>query len=152
MELAQALHEAARLDSSQAGSTLVEQMLGGHPEIASGGELEFLLWLIRRNLGPYPQRVTEVSATDTVTWPFSCVNFTAFDRRLLSTCRMRVTSASIQPVRIPSPGGRSGIFASVDCPRPAGSSSAGGSGSSTIRSGRFACGRRCCGGRTACFT
>ena len=48
----------------RSGSTLVEQMLGAHPEITSGGELEFLLWLIKRNLAPYPQRVTEVSAAE----------------------------------------------------------------------------------------
>lgn len=48
----------------RSGSTLVEQMLGAHPEITPGGELGFMPWLITRNLGPYPQRVTDVSATE----------------------------------------------------------------------------------------
>lgn len=45
----------------RSGSTLIEQMLSAHPEITSGGELDFLPWLIARNLGPYPQRVSNVS-------------------------------------------------------------------------------------------
>ena len=48
----------------RSGSTLIDQMLGSHPEITAGGELEFLPWLIARNLGPYPQRVKEVSARE----------------------------------------------------------------------------------------
>ncbi|MGI9233484.1 MAG: tetratricopeptide repeat-containing sulfotransferase family protein [Woeseiaceae bacterium] len=46
----------------RSGSTLIDQMLGSHPEITAGGELEFLPWLIARNLGPYPQRVSGVSS------------------------------------------------------------------------------------------
>ena len=46
----------------RSGSTLIDQMLGAHPEITSGGELDFLPWLIPRRLGPYPQRISEVSA------------------------------------------------------------------------------------------
>jgi tetratricopeptide (TPR) repeat protein len=48
----------------RSGSTLIEQMLGAHPEITSGGELDFLPWLIAKNMAPYPQRVTELSASE----------------------------------------------------------------------------------------
>ena len=48
----------------RSGSTLVEQMLGAHPEITSGGELDLLPWLIARNLAPYPQRVSNVSSNE----------------------------------------------------------------------------------------
>jgi tetratricopeptide (TPR) repeat protein len=48
----------------RSGSTLVEQMLGAHPEISTAGELDFIPWLISRNLGPYPQRVSSVSAPE----------------------------------------------------------------------------------------
>lgn len=48
----------------RSGSTLIEQMLGAHPEITSGGELDFLPWLIPRRLGPYPQRISAVSALE----------------------------------------------------------------------------------------
>jgi tetratricopeptide (TPR) repeat protein len=45
----------------RSGSTLVEQMLGAHPEITAGGELDFLPWLIAKSLTPYPQRVEKTS-------------------------------------------------------------------------------------------
>ena len=48
----------------RSGSTLIEQMLGAQPEITSGGELDFLPWLIAKNMAPYPQRVTELSASE----------------------------------------------------------------------------------------
>ena len=48
----------------RSGSTLIEQMLSAHPEITSGGELDFLPWLIARNLGPYPQRISQVSSSE----------------------------------------------------------------------------------------
>jgi len=48
----------------RSGSTLVEQMLGAHPEITSAGELDFMPWLISRNLAPYPTRVSNVSAPE----------------------------------------------------------------------------------------
>lgn len=48
----------------RSGSTLIEQMLGAHPEITSGGELDFLPWLIPRRLGPYPQRISVVSTLE----------------------------------------------------------------------------------------
>lgn len=48
----------------RSGSTLTEQMLGAHPEITSGGELEFLPWLIARDLSPYPQQVADTATSD----------------------------------------------------------------------------------------
>lgn len=48
----------------RSGSTLIDQMLGSHPDITAGGELDFLPWLIARNLGPYPQRVSGVSSAE----------------------------------------------------------------------------------------
>lgn len=40
----------------RSGSTLVEQMLAGHPSITAGGELDYLPWLAGRHLSPYPER------------------------------------------------------------------------------------------------
>ena len=48
----------------RSGSTLIEQMLGAHPEITSAGELDFLPWLIQKNMAPYPQRLIEMSASE----------------------------------------------------------------------------------------
>ncbi len=48
----------------RSGSTLVEQMLGAHPEITAGGELDFVPWLIARNLFPYPQGAAEAAPAD----------------------------------------------------------------------------------------
>lgn len=48
----------------RSGSTLIEQMLGVHPEITASGELDFLPWLIARNLAPYPQRISKVSSRE----------------------------------------------------------------------------------------
>ena len=41
----------------RSGSTLLEQMMGAHPDIVSGGELNVLPWLLPRRLGPYPERL-----------------------------------------------------------------------------------------------
>jgi tetratricopeptide (TPR) repeat protein len=38
----------------RSGSTLVEQILAGHPEIAAGGEIEFLPAIVRAELAPFP--------------------------------------------------------------------------------------------------
>lgn len=46
----------------RSGSTLVEQMLGAHPDVSAGGELDFLPWLIARDLSPYPQRAADAPA------------------------------------------------------------------------------------------
>lgn len=45
----------------RSGSTLLEQMLAGHPSIRAGGELDYLPWLAARRLAPYPQRIPQVS-------------------------------------------------------------------------------------------
>ena len=45
----------------RSGSTLVEQMLAGHPSISAGGELDYLPWLVAERLAPYPDGV--ISAT-----------------------------------------------------------------------------------------
>lgn len=46
----------------RSGSTLLEQMLGAHPSIVSGGELDVLPWLIGRNLAPFPTGLKNASA------------------------------------------------------------------------------------------
>jgi tetratricopeptide (TPR) repeat protein len=38
----------------RSGSTLVEQILSGHPDVAAGGELDFLPTLVRTDLAPFP--------------------------------------------------------------------------------------------------
>lgn len=48
----------------RSGSTLTEQMLGQHGEVTSGGELDFLPWLISRNLSPYPDQARQLTASD----------------------------------------------------------------------------------------
>jgi len=45
----------------RSGSTLVEQILAGHPSVSAGGELDYLPWLVRRRLAPYPQRLERVT-------------------------------------------------------------------------------------------
>ena len=43
------------------GSTLLEQMLGAHPSITAGGELEIMPWLVGSKLSPYPAGVRSAS-------------------------------------------------------------------------------------------
>jgi len=45
----------------RSGTTLVEQILGSHPEIESGGELELIPWLAATRLMPWPQTVMDAS-------------------------------------------------------------------------------------------
>lgn len=45
----------------RSGSTLVEQILSGHPAVTAGGELEFLPWLVAKRLGSYPEGVLAAS-------------------------------------------------------------------------------------------
>ena len=45
----------------RSGSTLLEQMLGAHPEVTAGGEIEVLPWLIGNELAPYPTGVKDAS-------------------------------------------------------------------------------------------
>ncbi len=46
----------------RSGSTLLEQMLAGHPAITAGGELDHLTWLVGRHLSPYPERAAAATA------------------------------------------------------------------------------------------
>jgi tetratricopeptide (TPR) repeat protein len=45
----------------RSGSTLVEQILGAHPAVTAGGELNFLTSMIVRRLAPYPERIRNCS-------------------------------------------------------------------------------------------
>src|SRR5687768_5684856 len=45
----------------RSGSTLVEQLLGRHPAVTPGGELEFIPALIAEDLQPYPASLAELS-------------------------------------------------------------------------------------------
>ena len=45
----------------RSGSTLLERMLGAHPAITAGGEIEYLPWLINAELAPFPQGVADAS-------------------------------------------------------------------------------------------
>ena len=44
----------------RSGSTLVEQMLAGHPEVAAGGELDFLPRVAQEVLAPFPESMGSV--------------------------------------------------------------------------------------------
>lgn len=48
----------------RSGSTLVEQILAGHPQVKAGGELPFLPNLVRSRLAPYPARVATLGAAE----------------------------------------------------------------------------------------
>ena len=45
----------------RSGSTLIEQILAGHPSITAGGELDYLPWLVAERLAPYPDGVVRAS-------------------------------------------------------------------------------------------
>ena len=45
----------------RSGSTLAEQLLGGHPQVEAGGELDFLPRLVQTHLAPFPASVASVS-------------------------------------------------------------------------------------------
>lgn len=47
----------------RSGSTLVEQVLGTHPDVVAGGELNFLLRLAGERLAPFPASVATLDAT-----------------------------------------------------------------------------------------
>ena len=42
----------------RSGSTLLEQILAGHPQIAAAGEIDFLPTLVRNELSPFPQAMS----------------------------------------------------------------------------------------------
>ena len=44
----------------RSGSTLVEQMLAGHPQVTAGGELDFLPHVAQEVLAPYPESMISV--------------------------------------------------------------------------------------------
>ena len=46
----------------RSGSTLAEQLLGRHPQITAGGELEFLPALVREDLQPYPAALAQADS------------------------------------------------------------------------------------------
>ena len=46
----------------RSGSTLVEQILSGHPDIAPGGELDFLPTLVRGELAPFPASLSRLQS------------------------------------------------------------------------------------------
>ena len=48
----------------RSGSTLTEQILAAHPQIAAGGELDFLPFLLSHRLQPLPARLEQVSAAE----------------------------------------------------------------------------------------
>jgi tetratricopeptide (TPR) repeat protein len=45
----------------RSGSTLVEQILAGHPRIAAGGEIDFLPAIVRTELAPFPASMSGFS-------------------------------------------------------------------------------------------
>ncbi len=45
----------------RSGSTLLEQILSGHPAVTAGGELDLLPWLVPKRLGTYPDGVLGAS-------------------------------------------------------------------------------------------
>jgi tetratricopeptide (TPR) repeat protein len=46
----------------RSGSTLIEQVLSAHPQVAAGGELHLLPALVRNELAPFPQSMRRVAA------------------------------------------------------------------------------------------
>jgi Tfp pilus assembly protein PilF len=47
----------------RSGSTLVEQILAGHPEVTAGGELDFLPHISQEVLAPFPESIGSVPAS-----------------------------------------------------------------------------------------
>ena len=47
----------------RSGSTLLERMLGAHPSITAGGELDFLPWLVGSELAPFPEGIKAASSS-----------------------------------------------------------------------------------------
>jgi tetratricopeptide (TPR) repeat protein len=41
----------------RSGSTLVEQMIAGHPQVVAGGELDFLPYIVHAALAPFPESI-----------------------------------------------------------------------------------------------
>ncbi len=47
----------------RSGSTLLEQVLAGHPRIAAGGEIDMLPRMVARELAPFPQSMSATTPT-----------------------------------------------------------------------------------------
>ena len=47
----------------RSGSTLIEQVLGAHPDVVAGGELDFLMRLAAERLAPFPASVAQLDQT-----------------------------------------------------------------------------------------
>jgi len=45
----------------RSGSTLVEQLLAGHPQVMAGGEMNFLPRAVRTHLAPFPESIASLS-------------------------------------------------------------------------------------------
>jgi tetratricopeptide (TPR) repeat protein len=45
----------------RSGSTLVEQLIGGHPQVAAGGELDLLPRMVQTQLAPFPESIASGS-------------------------------------------------------------------------------------------
>ncbi len=45
----------------RSGSSLIEQILAGHPAVTGGSELDLLPWLVQRRFAPYPDRLARAS-------------------------------------------------------------------------------------------
>jgi tetratricopeptide (TPR) repeat protein len=48
----------------RSGSTLIEQLLGGHPQVAAAGELDFLPRAVQTQLAPFPGSMASVAPTE----------------------------------------------------------------------------------------
>lgn len=48
----------------RSGSTLIEQVLGSHPDVTAGGELEYIPWLVSRRLSPFPEALQKISTEE----------------------------------------------------------------------------------------
>jgi tetratricopeptide (TPR) repeat protein len=46
----------------RSGSTLIEQLLAGHPQVKAGGELDFLPRAVQTRLAPFPESIASLSA------------------------------------------------------------------------------------------
>lgn len=48
----------------RSGSTLIEQVIAAHPDATPGGELEYFVSLVSRDLAPFPASITDKTAAD----------------------------------------------------------------------------------------
>jgi len=48
----------------RSGSTLVEQVLSAHAAVTAGGELDYVQWLLMRELAPFPDRVLDATVRE----------------------------------------------------------------------------------------